>query len=180
MATVPGGVVASLSRRHDVLLTLLCFVVCCGIGFQSWTAMRLTGFDLGIFDQAVRAYAHFELPRSPIKNVHHEFPPGFSLLGDHFTPALALLAPLYWLWDDPRVLVLAQAALFAAGVPVVRRIARHCFAPAGPPPPHRSPSRSPCAGRRTSPGWCTPWGGRSSTPRTTASMRSPSRSLSPS
>lgn len=99
---------------------------------QSWTALRLTGFDLGIFDQAVRAYAHFELPRSPIKNVHHEFPPGFSLLGDHFTPVLALLAPLYWLWDDPRVLLFAQAALFAAGVPVVRRIARRCFADAGP------------------------------------------------
>lgn len=94
--------------------------------------MKLTGFDLGIFDQAVRAYAHFELPRSPIKNVHHEFPPGFSLLGDHFTPALALLAPLYWVWDDPRVLVLAQAALFAVGVPVVRRIARHSFAGAAP------------------------------------------------
>ncbi|MFF7179796.1 DUF2079 domain-containing protein [Streptomyces sp. NPDC008121] len=92
----------------------------------------MTGFDLGIFDQAVRAYAHFELPRSPIKNVHHEFPPDFSLLGDHFTPLLALLAPLYWLWDDPRTLIVAEAALFAAGVPVVRRIARHCFAGAAP------------------------------------------------
>ncbi|MFJ8658837.1 DUF2079 domain-containing protein [Streptomyces sp. NPDC093795] len=120
------------SRRRGLALTLLCFLVCCALGMQSWLALRHTGFDLGIFDQAVRAYAHFELPRSPIKNVHHEFPPGFSLLGDHFTPALALLAPLYWLWDDPRVLVLAQAALFAAGVPVVRRIARHCFADADP------------------------------------------------
>ncbi|MET9295017.1 DUF2079 domain-containing protein [Streptomyces sp. NPDC003077] len=99
---------------------------------QSWAGLRVTGFDLGIFDQAVRAYAHFELPRSPIKNVHHEFPPGFSLLGDHFTPALMLLAPLYWVWDDPRVLVLAQAGLFACGVPVVRRVARYCFADAAP------------------------------------------------
>lgn len=114
-------------RGRGAALTLLCFLVCFGLGMQSWTALRLTGFDLGIFDQAVRAYAHVELPRSPIKNVHHEFPPGFSLLGDHFTPALALLAPLYWVWDDPRVLLFAQAALFAAGVPVVRRIARHCF-----------------------------------------------------
>ncbi|MFE7546833.1 DUF2079 domain-containing protein [Streptomyces gardneri] len=119
-------------RGRGAVLTLLCFLVCFGLGMQSWTALRLTGFDLGIFDQAVRAYAHFELPRSPIKNVHHEFPPGFSLLGDHFTPALALLAPLYWVWDDPRVLLFAQAALFAVGVPVVRRIARHCFAGAGP------------------------------------------------
>ncbi|MEU7281276.1 DUF2079 domain-containing protein [Streptomyces sp. NPDC045431] len=111
---------------------LLCFLACCGLGLQSWAALRVTGFDLGIFDQAVRAYAHFDMPRSPIKSVHHEFPPDFSLLGDHFTPALALLAPLYWVWDDPRVLILAQAGLFAAGVPVVRRIARHCFAEAAP------------------------------------------------
>ncbi|MFF5280234.1 DUF2079 domain-containing protein [Streptomyces sp. NPDC013171] len=119
-------------RRRGIALTALCLLVCAGLGLQSWTALRATGFDLGIFDQAVRAYARFELPRSPIKNVHHEFPPGFSLLGDHFTPALALLAPLYWLWDDPRALVLAQAALFAAGVPVVRRIARHAFRGAAP------------------------------------------------
>ncbi|MFH9722207.1 DUF2079 domain-containing protein [Streptomyces sp. NPDC017254] len=129
---VPRGGAETESHRRGIALTVLCLVVCCGLGLQSWTAMRLTGFDLGIFDQAVRAYAHAELPRSSIKNVHHEFPPGFSLLGDHFTPALALLAPLYWVWDDPRVLVLAQAALFAAGVPVVRRIARHCFTGAAP------------------------------------------------
>ncbi|WP_079027395.1 DUF2079 domain-containing protein [Streptomyces rimosus] len=113
-------------------LALLCFLVCCGLGFQSWTALRVTGFDLGIFDQAIRSYAHFELPRSPIKNVHHEFPPGFSLLGDHFSPVLALLAPLYWVWDDPRMLIIAQAGLFALGVPVVRNIARRCFADATP------------------------------------------------
>ncbi|WP_254792779.1 DUF2079 domain-containing protein [Streptomyces sp. CC77] len=114
------------------MLTALCFLVCCGIGLQSWTALRVAGFDLGIFDQAVRSYADFALPRSAIKNVHHEFPPGFSVLGDHFSPVLALLAPLYWVWDDPRTLIVAQAALFAAGVPVVRRIARHCFAGAAP------------------------------------------------
>ncbi|MEU0399436.1 DUF2079 domain-containing protein [Streptomyces sp. NPDC006197] len=119
-------------RGRGLALTALCLLVCAGLGLQSWTALRATGFDLGIFDQAVRAYAHGELPRSPIKNVHHAFPPGFSLLGDHFTPALALLAPLYLLWDDPRTLILAQAALFAAGVPVVRRIARHAFQDAPP------------------------------------------------
>ncbi|MFE5589850.1 DUF2079 domain-containing protein [Streptomyces sp. NPDC056549] len=132
----PGGRVTAAPPKpragRGVALTALCFLVCAALGLQSWTALRATGFDLGIFDQAVRAYAHVELPRSPIKNVHHEFPPGFSLLGDHFTPALALLAPLYWLWDDPRTLILAQAALFAAGVPVVRRIARHAFADATP------------------------------------------------
>ncbi|MFH8407147.1 DUF2079 domain-containing protein [Streptomyces sp. NPDC018019] len=93
-----------------------------------WHTAGAGGFDLGIFDQGVRSYARFELPRSAIKNVHHEFPPLVSLLGDHFTPLLGLLAPLYWVWDDPRVLVVAQSALFAAGTPVVRRIGLRCFA----------------------------------------------------
>ncbi|MGW4163212.1 DUF2079 domain-containing protein [Streptomyces sp. NPDC004788] len=118
---------AGAARGRGLASAVLCFVVCCGLGLQSWAALRVTGFDLGIFDQAVRAYAQFAPPRSAIKSVHHEFPPDFTLLGDHFTPLLALLAPLYWLWDDPRTLILAQAALFAAGVPVMRRIARHCF-----------------------------------------------------
>ncbi|KAA6215162.1 DUF2079 domain-containing protein [Streptomyces albofaciens JCM 4342] len=97
-----------------------------------WHTVGVGGFDLGIFDQGVRSYARFELPRSAIKNVHHEFPPLVSLLGDHFSPVLALPAPLYWVWDDPRTLIIAQSALFAAGTPVVRRIALRCFTHAVP------------------------------------------------
>ncbi|OKJ11906.1 DUF2079 domain-containing protein [Kitasatospora sp. CB01950] len=115
-------------RRRTVLFTVLSFAVCLALGIQQWTSLQLGGFDLGIFDQGVRGYAHFGLPVSTLKSVHHEFPPGFSLLGDHFSPVLALLAPLYWVWDDPRMLLVGQAALFAAGVPLVRRIASRAFA----------------------------------------------------
>ncbi len=69
-----------------------------------------TGFDLGIFDQAVRAYSRFEAPIVPLKA------PGYHLLGDHFHPVIALWAPLYWIWDDPRVLLLAQAGLIAVSI----------------------------------------------------------------
>ncbi|WP_231905070.1 MULTISPECIES: DUF2079 domain-containing protein [Streptomycetaceae] len=117
---------------RGLALTVLCFAVCLALGLQQWTVVKLGGFDLGIFDQGVRGYAHFGLPRSPIKNVHHGFPPGFSLLGDHFSPILALLAPLYRLWDDPRTLLVVQAALFACGVPIVRRVADRCFAGSSP------------------------------------------------
>jgi uncharacterized membrane protein len=110
--------------------TLLCFAVCLAIGMQQWSALQLGGFDVGIFDQGVRGYANFGLPTSSLKAFHHEFPPGFSLLGDHFSPVLALLAPLYWIWDDPRSLIIGQALLFATGVPLIRRIAARCFAPA--------------------------------------------------
>ncbi|MFB7669298.1 DUF2079 domain-containing protein [Kitasatospora sp. NPDC056138] len=117
-------------RLRGTLLVLLCFGVCAAIGFRQWAVVGLGGFDLAIFDQGVRGYAHFGLPVSTVKSYHHEFPPGFSLLGDHFSPILALLAPLYWIWDDPRTLILAQALLFALGVPLLRRITALCFAAA--------------------------------------------------
>ncbi|TQF05719.1 DUF2079 domain-containing protein [Kitasatospora acidiphila] len=118
--------------QRTLLLTGLCFAALLGTDLRAWSSVGLGGFDLGIFDQGVRGYAHFGLPVSTLKYFHHEFPPGFSLLGDHFSPILALLAPLYWVWDDPRSLLLGQALLFAAGVPLVRRISDHAFAAAEP------------------------------------------------
>ncbi|MEV0187893.1 DUF2079 domain-containing protein [Kitasatospora purpeofusca] len=123
----PGA--AALSGRRTAVLTLLCFAVTAACGLQQWSAVLLGGFDLGIFHQGVAGYAHLELPISPVKSYHHEFPPSFSLLGDHFSPILAALAPLYWIWEDPRTLILGQALLLAAGVPLVRRIAVRCFTP---------------------------------------------------
>ncbi|MFI6443750.1 DUF2079 domain-containing protein [Kitasatospora sp. NPDC050543] len=123
---------ARTTRRRTVLLTLLCLGVCLAAGLQQWTAVHLGGFDLAIFHQGVDGYAHLGLPVSTVKSYHHEFPPGFSLLGDHFSPVLALLAPLYWIWDDPRSLIIGQSLLLAAGVPLIRRIAARCFPGASP------------------------------------------------
>ncbi|MFF3212047.1 DUF2079 domain-containing protein [Streptomyces sp. NPDC002886] len=67
-------------------------------------------FDLGIFAQVVRSYASGHLPVSEVKG------PDFPVLGDHFSPVLALLAPLYWLWPSVKVLLVAQAALVAGSV----------------------------------------------------------------
>ncbi|MFF5974155.1 DUF2079 domain-containing protein [Streptomyces sp. NPDC012769] len=77
--------------------------------------MRTTGYDLGIFEQAVRAYAELRAPVAPLRGE------GFNLLGDHFHPLLATLAPLYRLWPSPLALLVAQSALLAlAAVPLVR------------------------------------------------------------
>ncbi len=71
------------------------------------------GYDLGIFDQAVRQYSLFNAPIVPIKGED------FHLLGDHFHPIIALFAPLYWLWDDPRVLNVGMVLLLvSAAIPV--------------------------------------------------------------
>ncbi|HTJ70994.1 MAG TPA: DUF2079 domain-containing protein [Actinospica sp.] len=73
--------------------------------------------DLGIFYQAVQGWAFHADPYVAIK--------GFSQLGDHFSPAWALLAPLLWIHDSPYTLVLAQVVLLAlSGIPVYRAVRR--------------------------------------------------------
>ncbi|GGZ17865.1 hypothetical protein GCM10010387_07750 [Streptomyces inusitatus] len=90
------------------------FALYATVAVRRHTLLRTTGYDLGIFEQAVRAYAHLRPPVVPLRG------DGFNLLGDHFHPALALLAPLYRLWPSPLCLLLAQSALLAvAAVPLV-------------------------------------------------------------
>src|SRR5947209_4149473 len=52
-------------------------------------------------------------PDGPLKGA------GYNIFADHFHPIIALAAPLYWIWNSPVVLVVLQAALVAASVPVV-------------------------------------------------------------
>ncbi|MFF7790080.1 DUF2079 domain-containing protein [Streptomyces sp. NPDC007991] len=81
--------------------------------------MTTLSWDLGIFEQVVRAYAHLRAPVADLKG------PGFDILGDHFSPVTALLAPVYRLFPSPATLLVAQAALFAlSAVPVTRAAAR--------------------------------------------------------
>ena len=91
--------------------------------YSLWSLLRYwrlqtAGYDLGIFDQVVRAYSQFRAPIVTLKG------DAFNIWGDHFHPILMLLAPFYWIWDDPRVLLLAQAALVALSVPIVYGFAR--------------------------------------------------------
>jgi uncharacterized membrane protein len=84
--------------------------------FNRYYTFKAGTYDLVIFDQAVRSYSRWHLPVAIVKGVHNGFGPQFTVLGDHFSPVLALLAPLYWISDGPQTLLAAQAVLFAAAV----------------------------------------------------------------
>jgi uncharacterized membrane protein len=84
-------------------------------------------YDLVIFDQAVRSYAHFQPGISIIKGVHNGFGPHFSVLGDHWSPLLAALAPAYWAYNGPQTLLVAQAVLFALAIPPLWLFTRRAF-----------------------------------------------------
>ncbi|MBI4215479.1 MAG: DUF2079 domain-containing protein [Parcubacteria group bacterium] len=72
------------------------------------------GWDLGFFDQllwqASRGNLNFV---STVGNV--------NILGDHFQPIIYLMAPLYWIWDDVKVILIAQTLLVtAAAIPIYK------------------------------------------------------------
>lgn len=107
-----------IDRRGIRVLTALCLSLYLVVSLSRYSQYVSSGFDLGIFDQAVRGYAHFQAPISAVKA------PGFNVLGDHFSPILALLAPLYWIWDNPCMLLIAQSVLVASSIPIVYRFGR--------------------------------------------------------
>ncbi|MFC1421366.1 DUF2079 domain-containing protein [Streptacidiphilus cavernicola] len=91
------------------------FALYCCLSVRRQQRILSTGFDLGIFEQGIRGYAHGHAPVSLLKG------PGFDLLGDHFHPLLVLFAPFYRLFPGPLTLLVGQAALTAlAVVPLVR------------------------------------------------------------
>ena len=108
------------------------WLAACGLALLGFGAMgaesvfrhatfRSSALDLGYLDQVVWNTAHGAPFANTIKGSNWP-----SYLAGHFAPAIALLAPLVWVWDDVRVLLLAQAgALARAGLPVYALFRRY-------------------------------------------------------
>jgi uncharacterized membrane protein len=86
-------------------------------------------FDLVIFDQGIRGYAHLAAPVSIARGVSDGQGAHFLLLADHWSPILAVLAPLYWLHDGPATLLVAQGVLFALAIPPLWAYTRRQLGP---------------------------------------------------
>jgi uncharacterized membrane protein len=121
----PEAVVASRTgvltrpRLDPYWLAILLFAAYAALSICRFRRMATMSWDLGIFEQAVRAYAHLQAPIAEIRG------PGVNILGDHFSPITALIAPFYRVFPTPITLLTAQAALFAlSAVPVTRAAAR--------------------------------------------------------
>ena len=121
---------AARHRLAVAVLTAAAAAAYTTYGLVQYATFRVGTFDLVIFDQAVRSYAHFHPGIAPVKGVQDGFGPAFSVLGDHWSPAIALLAPLYWLYDGPQNLIVAQGVLFALAVPPLWAFTRRvCASP---------------------------------------------------
>lgn len=94
--------------------------------WRQWERFEVPSWDLGIFAQLLRAYSELRSPVVPIKG------PDFMLLGDHFHPLLAVLAPFYRLAPNGFTLLAVQAVLLGVSALVVTACAgRHLGRVAG-------------------------------------------------
>lgn len=101
----------SASVGIAVALVYTCFSV------LQWRSYAVPSWDLGIFTQLARDYAHLQPPIVPIKGQ------GFNLLGDHFHPILILLGPVYAIFPSAFSLVVLQNLLFGFAAATITWIA---------------------------------------------------------
>ncbi|PFG32685.1 DUF2079 domain-containing protein [Sanguibacter antarcticus] len=99
-------------------LALVAFAAYLTLSLARWYRWANPSWDLAIFEQAVRGYAHLGAPIVTIKGAD------FNQLGDHFSPLLVLLAPFYRLFPTPVTLLVAQCVLVAVSVVPVTAVAR--------------------------------------------------------
>jgi uncharacterized membrane protein len=121
-ADAGSGQAGSLGRtgRPDWvpwLIALAVFAAYFPISLFRYLRLDPTSWDLGIFTEYVKQYAHLNAPIVDIRGA------GFNLLGDHFHPIVALLAPFFRVFPTPVTLLVAQALLAAVSVVPVSRAA---------------------------------------------------------
>ena len=116
------------------LIALAVFAAYVPISIFRYLRLDPASWDLGIFTE----YAGLHAPTAEIKG------PGFNLLGDHFHPIVASIAPFFRLFPSPVTLLVAQALLAAVSViPVIQAAAERRISqlssPTGDEPPDCAP-----------------------------------------
>jgi uncharacterized membrane protein len=83
---------------------------------NDYNCFAFHSYDLAIFDQATWLISHGQLPYVSVRDVF--------LLADHFSVILYLLAPIYRLCADARVLLIVQTICLALGALPIYMIAK--------------------------------------------------------
>ncbi len=98
----------SIDKKILFLFLIFCSIIYSFIAVTSHNHFQTFGWDLGFFDQLIWKASQGIFPLSTLNNV--------NILANHFSPILFFYVPFYWLWSDPRALLISQAFLvvFAA------------------------------------------------------------------
>lgn len=113
--------VVDIGRRERWAWSGAVGVVTCALlwtlSARQWARLQVPSWDLGIYTQMVKAWAGDGPFTASILG------PGFFAIGDHFNPALVLLAPFYLLAPSGFTLLAAQAVLFGLTAALVTHAA---------------------------------------------------------
>lgn len=104
---------------------LLAFIAYLLLALQQWRRSESPSYDLGIFVQLLQRYSHFEAPIVTVKG------PTYNLLGDHFHPLLAILAPFYAIAPSAFTVMVLQVILLAVSTFFIAKIAHEHLGVAG-------------------------------------------------
>ena len=112
-----AGGAAVLDRLPAALAVLVGAWVLIAYSVGQWRSMTVPSWDLAIFAELAKAYAHGQAPIVPIKGDN------YNLLGDHFHPILVLLGPIWRLFPTPLALLVVQDLLLAVSAWPLTRLA---------------------------------------------------------
>jgi uncharacterized membrane protein len=105
------------SNRVGLIGAAAFAVLYAAIALFRYTHFVWSSWDLGIFTQVVEHYARLQAPSIAIKGSN------VNALGDHFSPALAVVAVPYSIVSSPVTLMVTQAVLLAWSTFPVHRLA---------------------------------------------------------
>lgn len=113
----PVPTCARAARWVPPALAVVLTAVYATLSLRRFARLDTPSWDNAIFEQAIRGYAHLQAPIVDIKG------PGFNILGDHFSPITALIAPVYRIFPAAQTLLVAQAVLVGLSIIPIGRAA---------------------------------------------------------
>lgn len=100
----------------------ICFLFLLAYVALSWVRhnnYQSFGYDLGINDQVVWRYAHFQSPLTTIDPF-----PTKTKFAEHIELVYAVISPFYWIWSSPFMLLMLQAGVVTSSSVAVYLLAR--------------------------------------------------------
>lgn len=113
----PHRLSAALDRLPAALAVAVGAWILIAYSVDQWRSITVPSWDLAIFAELAKDYAHGRAPIVPIKGE------GYNLLGDHFHPILILLGPVWRLFPTPLALLVVQDLLLAVSAWPLTRLA---------------------------------------------------------
>lgn len=99
------------NNKAFAMISALFFLLYCVLSLVNHFNFRTSGYDLGIFNQAIYQYAHFKFAPNTVNG----FP---NLLADHFEIVMMLVPPFYYIFGSYTLLVFQILMIMFGGLGV--------------------------------------------------------------